>query len=87
MIPKEERKSDFIFRQPKPNERIKQKGRGGDDYDADKHREMVEEIERRDLDTKLASTISSASGKRIRDKDSLYFVLELDEKTSDNKIL
>jgi hypothetical protein len=76
---REQKKSDFLFRPSKEGHREPSKPHGGEKWDRDKHRELLEEIAERNLDEKFRATTSAINRKEIRDPDTIYFVIEIEK--------
>jgi hypothetical protein len=76
---REQKKNDFIFRPSKEKQRTPQKSRGGEEWDRDKHRELLEEIAERNLDEKFRATTSAICRKEVRDPETIYFVIEIEK--------
>ena len=81
----ENEKKDFIFRPSKDNQRTLQKTHGGEGYDAEKHKELLEDIAERDLDEKFQATVSAIEKKEIKDSETIYFVIEIDKNARESK--
>jgi hypothetical protein len=82
---RENKKHDFIFRPPKEMSRLLQKPQGGGEWDAEEHKELVDEIGQRGLDEKFRTTTSAIRIKEIKDPSLIYLVAEIDNSVSEGK--
>jgi hypothetical protein len=82
---RERKESDFIFRPSEEGTRRFTKPHGGEKYDTQKHKELIERIAERKLEEKFRATTSAIGRKEIKDPEKVYFVIEIDKGTRPGK--